>query len=123
MTEAELYELILISADQIDASFEFWLTVSFGVLVAIHVTRGTLGVRLKVLLCGLYVSASLISTLLNLGDVSQIRAYAEELEGELPGRAFSASADLIRFIVYFVGTLSISVAIFRLEHWIKNRHI
>jgi hypothetical protein len=121
MTEAELYELLLISAEQIDASFEFWLTVSFAVLAAIYVTRGALDARLKILLCGLYVSASLISVLLTIGDVSQIAAFAEQLEGELPGRAFSATGDLVRYIVYFVGTVSISVAIFRLEKWMDDR--
>ena len=121
MTEADLSELILISAEQIDASFEFWLTVSFGVLAAIYVTRGALSARLKILLCGLYVSASLISVLLTLGDISQIVAYAEQLEGELPGREFSASGDLVRYVVYIVGTISISVAIFRLESWTVGR--
>ena len=38
MSEAELNELILISAGQIDSSFEYWLTISFGVLIATHVT-------------------------------------------------------------------------------------
>ncbi len=53
MTEAELHELILISADQIDASFEFWLTISFGALVAVHVTKGAVRLPLKILLCAL----------------------------------------------------------------------
>ncbi len=68
MSEAELHELMLISAEQIDASFEFWLTISFGVLVAVHVTKGAISLRLKILMCALYISASLIAILLTLGD-------------------------------------------------------
>ncbi len=122
MTEAELHELILISADQIDASFEFWLTVSFGVLVAVHVTKGAIGIRLKILLCALYVSASLIAILLTLGDKAQIAAYAEQLES-FPSILVSASSDVIRMIVYVVSTVAISVAIFRYERCVKNRFV
>ena len=42
MSDAELHELIMMSADQIDSAFEFWLTISFGVLIAIHVTKGAI---------------------------------------------------------------------------------
>ena len=121
MTEAELHELILISAEQIDASFEFWLSISFGVLVAVHVTKGAIGLRLKILLCALYVSASLIATLLTIGDKAQIAAYAEQLENAFPGYFVSASSDVIRMMVYVVSTVSISIAIFRYEHWVRKR--
>ena len=121
MTEAELHELILISAEQIDASFEFWLTISFGVLVAVHVTKGAIGPRLKALICTLYVSASLVAILLTMGDKAQIAFYAEQLERPFPGFAVSASSDMIRMIVYVISTLSISIAIFRYGDWVQKR--
>ncbi len=121
MTEAELHELILISAEQIDASFEFWLTISFGVLVAVHVTKGAIGRRLKILLCILYISASFIAILLTLGDKAQIAGYARQLENPFPGYLVSAASDVIRLIVYFVSTVLISVAIFRYEDWVRKR--
>ena len=117
MTEAELHELILISAEQIDASFEFWLTISFGVLVAVHVAKGAIGQRLKILICALYISASMIAVLLTLGDKAQIAGYAEQLENSFPGYLVSATSDAIRLVVYFVTTISISVAIFKYENW------
>jgi len=121
MTEAELHELILISAEQIDSSFEFWLTISFGVLIAVHVTKGAIGLRLKTLICALYVSTSAIAILLAIGDATQIAAYAEQLETSFPGYFVSASSDVIRIIVYVVSTVAISIAIFRYEHWVKKR--
>lgn len=121
MTESELHELILISADQIDASFEFWLTISFGVLIAVHVTKGAIRLPLRILLCALYVSASCIAVLLTLGDVAQIGLYASQLQSDFPGRAVSASSDVIRMIVYAVSTIAISIAIFRYEHWVQKK--
>lgn len=111
----------MMSASQIDASFEYWLTISFGVLVAVHVTKGAIRFPLKILLCALYVSASLIAVMLTLGDVAQIGAYASQLQTAFPGRAVSATSDVLRMTVYAIGTAAISVAIFRYEKWIQNK--
>ena len=64
MSEQDLYELIAMHVAQIDASFEFWLTISFAVLMAIHIIGNTMKMALRILLCGLYVAASFISILL-----------------------------------------------------------
>lgn len=120
MTDAELHELIMMSADQIDSAFEFWLTISFGVLIAIHVTRGAINPYIKLLICGLYLAASSVAVLLMLGDLMQIGAYAEEMKFPIGGMAFSAASDYIRLLIYIVGSVSVSVAIFRYEVWIRD---
>ena len=117
MSEAELNELILISAGQIDSSFEYWLTISFGVLIATHVTRRSIPLRLKFLICGLYLAGSVSAILLTLGDMMQIFQYAEQLKTPLAGIELGATSDVIRFLIYLIGTLSISTAIFRYERW------
>lgn len=117
MTEAELNELILISADQIDSSFEYWLTISFGVLIATHVTRGSFPSRLKLLICGLYLAGSMSAILLTIGDIMQIFQYSEQLNAPLAGIELSATSDVIRFLIYVFGTLSVSIAIFRYARW------
>lgn len=47
MSESELYELIAMHVAQIDASFEFWLTISFAVLMAIHIAGNSMKVASK----------------------------------------------------------------------------
>jgi len=40
MTEADILAQITAYGDQISASMQYWTSVSFGVLVAAHLTRG-----------------------------------------------------------------------------------
>jgi len=120
MSDAELHQLIMMCADQIDSAFEFWLTISFGVLIAIHVTRGAIGLSIKLLMCGLYLAATSVAVLLYLGDLSQIGAYAQQLSIPLGGKALSSASDKIRLVIYFVGGASVSIAIFRYETWTRN---
>lgn len=120
MTDAELHELIMMSADQIDSAFEFWLTISFGVLIAIHVTKGAISSYIKLLICGLYLAATSVAVLLMLGDLMQIGAYAKELNIAVGGVALSATSDYVRLLVYVVGSVSVSVAIFKYETWIES---
>ena len=115
-----MYEIIMMHADQIDASFEFWLTVSFGVLIAIHVLKAALVPKIKMVLCGLYVSASLIAIIFTLTDLLQIVRLTAELSFELDGGPLNALGTLIRFLVYLVGTTSVAIAIFRYGEWIES---
>ena len=112
MTDAELHELILMSADQIDSAFEFWLTISFGVLIAMHVTKGAISSYIKLLMCGLYLAATSVAVLLTIGDVMQINGYAAESNVPLGGIGFSATSDFIRFGMYIIGGASVAVLIF-----------
>jgi len=120
MTEAELHELIMMSAYQMNSSFEFRLTITFGVLIAIHVTKGAIGSYIKFLMCGLYLAASSVAVLLSLGDWLQTNAYAQKLEFEMGGKALSIASDYIRPLVYAVRSSSVSIAIFRYERWVKE---
>jgi len=120
MTDAEIYEMILSHADQIDASFEYWLTVSFGVLIAVHVLRAAFSFKLKVVLCALYVSASSIAVLFTVTDLMQLVAFTNELSFVPQGGVTNLIGSVIRMVVYFVGTASVAVAIFRYEHWVHT---
>ena len=118
MTEAELHSLIMMSADQIDSAFEFWLTISFGVVIAIHITRDSIGMHLRTLICALYVAASSVAVLLTIGDIMQIYSYARQLSIPLGGIGPSGTSDIIRLVVYVVGTVSVATAIFRYSKWV-----
>lgn len=121
MSDAELTELILMSADQIDAAFEFWLTISFGVLIAVHITSGTIGIRAKRLMCSLYLAGSVIAILSTLADVIQIATYAERLETPLAAGTWNAAVTLLRFIVYMLGTTLIAMSVFRYDAWFDGK--
>jgi len=121
VTEAELHVLIMMAADQIDSAFEFWLTISFGVFIAIHITKDSIGTPLKILLCGLYLATSLMAVLLTVGDVLQIQGYAKQLIIPFEGRAPSMASDIIRLFVFLGGTVAVATAIFRYSDWTRRK--
>lgn len=118
MSESELHELIAMHVAQIDASFEFWLTISFAVLMAIHITGNSMKAALKRLLCCLYVAASLISIFLTLGDMIQAGEFVQQLDEPPSATPFNAIAQGSRLVLYVIGTIAISVAIFRYDRWV-----
>ena len=117
MSEAELHELIMMAADQMDSAFEFWITVSFGVLIAVHVVKESIGKPLRILLCGLYLATSMVAVLLTIGDSLQIQGYSELSKIPFGGYFASLTADIVRFIVYVVGTVAVATSIFQYSHW------
>jgi hypothetical protein len=121
MSDAEIYEMIMMHADQIDASFEFWLSISFGVLIAVHFLRAALTTKLRMLICTLYAASSLIAILFTFTDLMQIAALHNALSFELEGGAFNAFGSMVRLAVYFVGTVTVSLAVFKYENWIDGR--
>ncbi len=121
MSDAELHELIMMAADQMDSAFEFWITVSFGVLIAVHVARDTIGKPLRLLICGLYLATSLVAILLNIGDALQITGYAELMNTPFEGQPASIAADTVRFVVYAVGTAAVATAIFKYSEWTNTK--
>lgn len=118
MTEHEVLDLIGMHVGQVDTAFEFWLTISFGVLVALHIARSSITRQLKVLLCFLYVSATLIAVFHTVGDLLQAIEYMKLIEQESPAHPWNGMGALLRLIVFTVGTVSISVAIFRYDSWL-----
>jgi len=118
MTEHEVLDLIGMHVGQVDTAFEFWLTISFGVLVALHIARSSITRQLKVLLCFLYVSATLIAVFHTVGDLLQAFEYMKLIQQESPANPWNAMGALLRLIVFTVGTVSISFAIFRYDAWV-----
>lgn len=120
MTEHEILELIGMHVNQVDTAFEFWLTITFGVLVAVHIARTSITRQLKLLLCFLYVSATLIAVFHTIGDLVQAVKYHELIGQESPAQFWNSLAASLRMIVYTVGTISVSIAIFRYDSWISD---
>ena len=120
MSEYEVLELIGMHVSQVDTAFEFWLTISFGVLVAVHIARSSITRQLKFLLCFLYISASLIVVFHTIGDLIKAVEYGERIENESPAQLWNILGAMLRMVVYSVGTMSISIAIFRYDSWIRE---
>jgi hypothetical protein len=55
---AELVALVLTQRASIDLQFQFWLTITFGVIVAAFVAGPRLNYRLRILAAALYLLAS-----------------------------------------------------------------
>ena len=120
MTDYQVLELIGMHVSQVDTAFEFWLTISFGVLVALHIARLSITRQLKLLLCFLYLSATLIAVFHTVGDLLQAFEYIKLIEQESPAHLWNAMGGLLRMFVYAVGTASVSVAIFRYDSWVGD---
>lgn len=118
MSEAEIYEMVMMHADQMDSAYEFWLTVSFGVLIAVHFLGHALRSQIKLILCLLYVTASLIAVCLTLSDLMQIAELAESLKFSRPVQQLNGVSSILRFLLYLLGTIAVALAIFRYESWI-----
>ena len=122
MTEYEALALIGVHVDQIDAAFEFWLTISFGVLVAVHIARSSMARQLKFLLCALYVSSALIAIFHTIGDFTQAVEHMERVQLASSANYWNLMGGILRMIVYLVGTVSVSIAIFRYDTWVKKTY-
>ena len=58
MTESELLGAYLQSVEVINGNFEFWLTVTFAILITLHFAGDRIPQRLRRLIVGLYVAAT-----------------------------------------------------------------
>ena len=122
MSEAEVRELILIHAGQIDSAFEFWIAISFGVLVALHIIRGRqVRSSLKFLISGLYGTASISTLALAVADFAAVLHYALTVPAQ---PAFIGIANLVggslKFLALIVGSMAIVISVFQYEKWFAD---
>jgi len=80
-TPAELSELYLQTATLIDGQYQYWITITFAVIVAGYVVGDRLKLGLKIAIAGLYLLATLVVFLrvLNIGNPAvEITAFLEQ---------------------------------------------
>ena len=58
MTEAELIQVVMELSEAMNSQFEFWLTITFGFVMAIHFTKDKLSIGTRRFLVGLYSTTS-----------------------------------------------------------------
>ena len=85
-------------------------------------TKQTLGRNIRILICMLYLSTSFVAVLLTIGDLIQVTEFTSMISPDagLPGTVPNSLAVSLRFVVYLVGTASISVAVFRYHAWTSS---
>jgi hypothetical protein len=106
-TPAELSELTLLAQGLIDTQFQYWITITFAVVVAGFAVGRRLSRMLRFVVAGLYVLTTailVIRTVTTGRATSLIVGTLEDSEALL--FAFPVSVPVLRMIVYFLGTLA-----------------
>ena len=115
MPEIELAQLVLALLADVDAQFEFWLTVTFGVLVASFVAAERLSRRLRMLLAFFYVWASALFFVRYLAASAYLNSYVElAAQYEVSVLApISPLAGRLRFTLWVVGGITTALLVVR----------
>jgi hypothetical protein len=118
MTEYELHSLISEQMDLSYANFETWLGVTVGVLLAGFYGKGYIGLLLRKIIIGLYLTAGtlIISNLIQI--TYTIGKYMEVITSlgamEYPFQPITAViSGVASFTVLILGTLSATLYFFR----------
>ncbi len=112
MTEVDLLPLLLDVNQDIDTQFQFWISITFAVLVASFVADERLSRFERVVITGLYLCAATIvlqrytSALGHQQDVLDLFVANGMPEPELP-----ALAGLLRFTLFTLGSLVTALSV------------
>ena len=99
-----LHELMLLSLEQIDTSFNIWMSATFAVLVVTHVVGDQLKQRVLLVIALLYGLFSLLYLGRIMDSGSLAIMYANEIVSELP--TIGAPIGLLRLVTFAIGTVS-----------------
>ncbi|MEM1404805.1 MAG: hypothetical protein AAGG55_15820 [Pseudomonadota bacterium] len=81
MSEAELHQLLFDAVAEARSNFDFWLSITFAVLVGGHYTFGRLNQRFRRLALSLYGFVALAFFLRWLDASSVVQEYTSQLDG------------------------------------------
>ncbi|MGE0158789.1 MAG: hypothetical protein AB7T31_05205 [Gemmatimonadales bacterium] len=112
MNEADLLQIFLDVNQDIDTQFQFWISITFAVLVASFVADERLSRAERVVVTSLYLCAAMIllqryvSALSHLDDT--LRLFDES---RLERPAVPRLAGLLRFVLFTLGSLVAAVSV------------
>lgn len=112
MSDAEFYELLFTLMADIDTQFQFWLTMTFALIVTTFFAGERLNTYLRVFLTVLYAAAcGLIVMRWNVamifvGDIAEL---AGKQVAELPSRTFTGSLRMGVFLLGSIGAGAFTV--------------
>ena len=125
MTEADLIQALTSVQADIDAQFQFWISITFAVLIAAFIGGARLTVSLRLLVVFLYLSTTLVLYLRYLrgmdyfGYVAQLFAQNGFGPPPLPRRVVSISQA--RPLLFLIGTIA-STAFVIFPRWGRASH-
>ncbi len=103
LSEAELIGLFLETSQTLDSNFEFWLTVSFALLVASYLVTERLPKLVMVLTLSLYVTATVLFMVRGMNTGRTLTSIRDQLEAMNSETALiSAGENLFVAVLYFV---------------------
>jgi len=110
MNEFEIYQSLTLNLEALNDQFEFWMTVTFAVVVASYTAGNRLIISMRVIISALYILSVVMFYIRYDGIVSASGAFVGRLlemgytEDMLPmGKAWLASR--LRIFIVFAGTL------------------
>jgi len=107
---AELVEIFYLARSSMDAQFQFWVSITFAVIVAAFVAGKRLSRTLRVVISVLYLLATANLTLLFIGDagtaLNALRVLASGDAANLIGRPGSNLLLPTRACLLIVGTFA-----------------
>jgi hypothetical protein len=117
MTEqtSDVFALLQTVTAGIDSQFEFWLTLTFALVVSTFLAGGVLTRGARIVITTLYVLSVYLVWLQQVFHVEQGRylmSILADLGVEIP-RATGELADRTRAVVFFVGSLAAVVFVLR----------
>jgi len=106
LTGSELLESYYWARDYAGLQFQYWLALSFAAIVAAHVARGQLSLRLQVCVATLYFLTSLLFFWLYIQASFEVAAHISELiKRQLLPSTGSRWVIVPRLLVWFIGTV------------------
>jgi len=117
MTEqaSDVFALLQNATAGIDSQFEFWLTLTFALVVSTFLAGGVLTRGARIIIATLYVLSVYLVWLQQMFHIEQGRYLLSILDdfGVETPRATGDLADRVRAVIFFVGSLAAVVFVLR----------
>jgi hypothetical protein len=118
LSEAELISLFLETSQALDSNFEFWLTVSFALLVASYLVRERLPYSVFMLTTFLYIVSTLLFTFRGMTTGRTLTSIRDQLDAiNTETVLISANENLVVAGLYFVIMIIGTVATIAFVYW------
>jgi hypothetical protein len=113
LTNEELIQLYDVVTGSVNAQFEFWLTITFAVIIASYLAGHRLARSLQYLMATLYTAVSVLLYLMLLGAVQFSLQFAVLNVGAYSESSLVLAIVVLRTSVWILGTIATIVFIFK----------
>lgn len=118
MNEADLITLFIESSQALDSNFEFWLTVSFALLVASYFVKEKIPYPVFLITTFLYIASTLLFMLRGMTTGRMLTSIRDQLVAMNSETAvISADANLLVALLYFVIMITGTATTIAFVYW------